>query len=163
MFLILSLLACKTKPPDVTWKPVDSPLGTKAAAEPLTARELSALVDNFSRVHFETDSDALDAGGRAALQANAEILNRHPEVRVEVQGHADERGTVDYNLALGQRRGQQVIRQLTAYGVPPSRLDLLSFGEEKPLVMGTGDIAWAENRRAEFRVLAGASVRGTVQ
>jgi peptidoglycan-associated lipoprotein len=162
---ILMLLACKTRPPEWTLSPLDAHVTTDgpAATAPLTPRELDALVENFARVHFAVDSDQLDAGSRSALAANAEILGRHPEVRVEIQGHADERGTVDYNLALGHRRAGAVVQQLTAYGVPPSRLDIVSFGEERPLAMGTGETAWAENRRAEFRVLTGAAVRGTVR
>lgn len=162
MTLILTMLACKVKPPDLVMLP--DPVRTSPAepAGPLTPGELGELVDNFARVHFVTDSDALDGASQDALRANAAILARHPEVRVEVEGHADERGTVDYNLALGQRRGATVVRLLGAYGVPASRLSVVSLGEERPLVPGTGEVAWAENRRAEFRVLTGSSVRGTV-
>lgn len=163
--MVLVLGCHKTKLPEVLSEDrVETRVSTPLASNPLTPTELAELVDNFSRVHFALDSDVLDDGARAALSANAEILWRHPEVTVEVQGHADERGTVDYNLALGQRRGAAVVQLLVAHGVAPSRLDLVSFGEERPLDAASGEVAWAENRRAEFRVLHGAAtVHGTVQ
>ncbi|MCA9494797.1 MAG: OmpA family protein [Myxococcales bacterium] len=137
-------------------------IGSSAAALPPEVR--AALEANFARVHFATDSALLDAEARSALAANAEILLDHRDVRVEVQGHADERGTIDYNLALGQRRGRVVIHELVARGVGPARLALVSYGEEKPLMAGAGESVWAENRRAEFRLLTGTQgVHGTVE
>ena len=124
---------------------------------------VAQLMANFSRVHFETDSSRLGAAAQQALDANAAILTEHASVRVEVEGHADERGTIDYNLALGQRRASTVVDWLVAKGVPPSRLRVTTWGEERPLDRQAGEVAWAENRRAEFRVITGVpDVRGTV-
>jgi peptidoglycan-associated lipoprotein len=169
-FIVLSLVACKRNPEAVqplgaTGGPLD-PAALAAAsatgASGLPAEVAQALAANFARVHFPTDSASLDAEGRQALSANAALLRQYRDVRVEVQGHADERGTVDYNLALGQRRGRAVVEALVADGVAPSRLLLVSFGEERPLSQGSGEVAWAENRRAEFRLLTSVQgLRGT--
>ncbi len=133
-----------------------------------TARSTDAavaeLVANFSRVHFETDRADLTLDARAALEANAALLREHRELTVEVQGHADERGTIDYNIALGQRRARAVVDYLVSMGVAPSRLPVISYGEERPLVASASETAWAQNRRAEFRVVGGPSrVVGTTR
>lgn len=125
---------------------------------------VAQLVRNLQRVHFETDTAQLTPAARAALDENAAILLRHPDVRIEVQGHADERGTTDYNLALGHRRAQAVQQQLQAHGVPPDRVQPTTLGEEAPLDGSGGASAWAANRRAEFRVSWGGDgvVQGSV-
>ena len=125
-------------------------IGSSAAALPPEVR--AALEANFARVHFATDSALLDAEARSALAANAEILLDHRDVRVEVQGHADERGTIDYNLALAERRARAVERALTSMGVSEGQLGVVSFGEERPLRTGESPSAFSVNRRAEFRV-----------
>ena len=165
MWLLVALVACKH--PVTTEVMSQVPDGARttavASAGALTPAEARALAENFARVHFALDSATLEAPAKAALADNARILRGHPEVRVEVQGHADARGTVDYNLALGERRGRAVVDQLVAAGVSPARLTLVSYGEERPLAAGAGEVAWAENRRAEFRVLnGGPALRGTV-
>ena len=89
-------------------------------------------------------------------------MSQFPSITVEVQGHADERGTTEYNLALGDRRAEAVRRYMTHAGVPTARISTVSFGEERPLATGSSEVAWAENRRAEFRVVASAEgVMGT--
>ena len=135
-----------------------APKPTSALGEPaaLAAR-------HFERVHFETDSSALDGSSKAALKDAADILLAHHELRVEVQGHCDERGTTEYNLALGNARAAAVRSTLTAYGVPSGQVATVSFGEERPVASGESETAWSQNRRAEFRILSGAGdVRGSV-
>lgn len=120
------------------------------------------LADNFSRVHFALDSSSLDSEARRLLDQNAAILQRHADLRIEIQGHADERGTTDYNVALGMRRAAAVRDQITRMGVSPSRVNTISFGEERPLASGAGERIWSQNRRAEFRVLTpSAAVQGS--
>lgn len=160
-FLALALVACRHHPPqtvrDVVLTP---PTGGGSAVDKAAA--VSTLRENFSRVHFATDSSTLDGSSQQALLANAQILSHHIDLRVEVQGHADERGTIDYNLALGQRRADAVVQFLVGQGVAPSRLPVVSYGEERPASAVGGEVAWAENRRAEFRILAGdPGVAGT--
>ncbi len=166
MWLIaLSIVACKHNPPE----PLANGGGATAtptaeSAPALPASVAAEMAANFARVHFPTDSSTLDARGKEALARNAELLRQYRDVRVEVQGHADERGPVDYNLALGQRRGKAVLDALVSEGVAPSRLVLVSYGEERPLASGAGEVAWAENRRAEFRLLTGVQgLRGTIE
>lgn len=165
-FLLLSP-ACKKRPPAVTAAAASSPVTTSApessSPDAATLAAVEQVKANFARVHFEVDSSALGAEARAALADNARILQEHRSIRVEIQGHADERGTIDYNLALGMRRADAVARALGAMGVTDDRLRTISFGEERPLASGAGESAWSKNRRCEFRVTAGAGVTGTTE
>jgi peptidoglycan-associated lipoprotein len=159
LVVLVALTGCKKKAPET---PTNSNLGVTTGAPQNQDQAVRDLVANFEKVHFETDSDALDSSGKAALEANAQILQNHPDLKVEVQGHADERGTIDYNLALGQRRAKSVVDYLTQQGVAPSRLPVVSYGEERPEDKRSGATAWAKNRRAEFRVLTSVpDVQGT--
>ncbi len=128
----------------------------------ITRRELDLLRSNFERVHFDFDSSTLDEPSREILAANADILVKHPDVRVRVEGHADHWGSDIYNLALGQRRAEAVRGYLTALGVSSAQLELISYGEERPLVGDGERSAEAPNRRAEFLVIvAGESAIGS--
>ncbi len=120
---------------------------------------------NFSRVHFSFDSARLTDDGALLLDANARILVAHPGLMVELQGHADARGTTGYNLALGTLRAQAVRSRLIARGVHSDRLTTVTYGEELPRTAGDDAEAWGANRRVEFRVLAGGwdGVAGTVE
>jgi len=160
--LALSLstgLACKKKPVEST--PIAAtPAPVKSAEVP---KEVQDMAMNFSRVYFDFDSSELTDDTRSALDSNVQIMQSKTDIRVEIQGHADERGTTDYNLALGQRRGQAVYNYLSARGVAPSRLAIVSYGEERPLATGHTETAWTKNRRAEFRIKWGedTGVQGT--
>ena len=125
---------------------------------------VTTMAYNFGRVHFGYDQATLDPASKTALAANVEIMQKFPTITVEVQGHADERGTIDYNIALGQRRADTVRTYMTSMGVDPSRVRIVSYGEEVPVSSGHDEIAWAQNRRAEFRITSGTDTRvhGTV-
>jgi len=99
-------------------------------------------------VYFATDSHLLDAASRATLDAQARWLIQHPTVRVTIEGHCDERGTRDYNLALGERRANAAKNHLASRGVPSLQMATLSWGRERPAVAGSDEAAWAQNRRA---------------
>jgi peptidoglycan-associated lipoprotein len=99
-------------------------------------------------IFFGTDSFDLDSEDRAALARHASWLRANPNVRVSVEGHADERGTREYNQALGERRAQSARDYLATLGIAPARLLVVSWGKERPLDPGTGEQAWARNRRA---------------
>ena len=105
---------------------------------------------NTLRVHFEFDSSAIDSESRAIIEAHAAYLAANPDVLLSLEGHADERGTREYNLALGERRGQAVGRMLRLLGVEDDRLTVTSYGEENPIATGSNESAWRLNRRAEF-------------
>ncbi len=130
---------------------VGAPAGTVeesalAAPEPGTQEDLEINVGD--RVFFAFDSAALDEKARAVLDRQAEWLLRYPHVTVTIEGHADERGTREYNLALGERRAQAVKDYLVAKGVAPDRILTISYGEERPVDPGHNEAAWALNRRA---------------
>lgn len=158
----LAMLAggCKKKPVEEmpTEPVVEQP--KPAQTVPEAVKEMAA---NFTRVKFEFDQASLDSGSMDALRANAAIMQQHPTIRVEIQGHADERGTTEYNLALGEKRAKAVQDAMSSMGVAASRLQIVTYGEEKPAVSGSNETAWSENRRAEFRVIGGdEGVTGTV-
>jgi len=103
-------------------------------------------------VFFETDQHSLTMQGRNVLDAQAAWLNANPNVNVMIEGHADERGTREYNLALGERRAISTKNYLIAMGIDPRRVETVSYGKEQPLVVGNDGQTWAQNRRARTRV-----------
>ena len=104
----------------------------------------------FSDIHFGYDSSALDAEYQAMIKASAQELNKDPNLKTEVEGHCDKRGTPEYNLALGEERAKSVSRMLTQYGANPSQISTISYGEEIPLDPSDNDSAYAKNRRVHF-------------
>lgn len=106
-------------------------------------------------VRFDYDSAELSQDSYPVLQAHAQHLRNNPAARVAIGGHTDERGTREYNMALGERRAKTVAAFLTSNGAKPDQLEAISFGEEKPLSMDDSESGWAENRRAELNYSAG--------
>lgn len=104
------------------------------------------------RVHFDYDQYVLTSEARTGLAGNAEYLKSKGS-RVQIEGHCDERGSDEYNLALGEKRALAVKTYLVSLGVMADRMTIISYGEEIPLVMGSTEAAWAQNRRAEFKEL----------
>ncbi len=109
---------------------------------------LASVGMNGDRVFFDTDRFNIDAADQATLQAQAQWLMRYPQKRILIEGHCDERGTRDYNLALGERRAQAAKNYLASLGIDASRIETVSHGKEKPAVTGSNPEAWAQNRRA---------------
>jgi peptidoglycan-associated lipoprotein len=106
-------------------------------------------------IHFDYDRSDIRAEDAPNLDRKAAILEANPAVRVRISGHADERGSDEYNLALGTRRAASAKRYLENKGVDGSRLEVISYGEERPLSAGADETAWANNRRDEFEITAG--------
>ena len=104
-------------------------------------------------VNFGLDQYDIDATAREILDSQVVWLQRYPNVRVTIEGHADERGTREYNLALGDRRANAAKNYLVARGVSPSRITTISYGKERPLALGSDEESWAQNRRAVTVVL----------
>ncbi len=156
-------VGCKKKATETT--PTAAPVSSSSTKTQEVPQEVREMALNFSRVFFEFDKSELNASSKAALDSNAAIMGKKIDIKVEIQGHADERGTTDYNLALGTRRAMAVADYLKAKGVSPARFKVVSYGEERPLVSGSSESAWSQNRRAEFRITWGEStdVEGTVQ
>ena len=100
------------------------------------------------RILFDFDSYEIDAEDRSILDTQAQWLTRYPAVRVTIEGHADERGTREYNLALGDRRANAARAYLESRGIAASRMQVISWGKERPAVEGSNEAAWAQNRRA---------------
>lgn len=134
--------------------PVVAPAPPVQQAAPMTETEVkdttSMAVAKFTRIFFEFDSYVLSADARTTLQQNAAVLKAGMGMKVRVEGHCDERGSDDYNLALGERRAQAAVDYLVSLGVPASQLSTISYGEMQPLDPGKNEAAWAKNRRAEF-------------
>lgn len=106
-------------------------------------------------VHFEYDESNLTTEAEAVLTRKLEVLRANPSVRLRIAGHADERGSVEYNLALGKRRADAVKAYFESFGLDGDRFETVTYGEEQPLDPGHDEEAWAQNRRAEFEIIAG--------
>lgn len=128
---------------DVTTEPMMEDTDTQSS---LDAASDAALI------YFGYDRYDLSSDARSGLQAQAAWLQDHASVKVTVEGHCDERGTREYNLALGDRRANSVKNYLVALGVDPSRIHTVSYGKERPAVTGTGESSWSQNRRGYTRV-----------
>jgi peptidoglycan-associated lipoprotein len=128
----------------------------REAAERL-ARARAAMRDTLAeRVYFDFDRSDLRPEGRSAIDRKVAILQGNPSLRLQIAGNADERGSDEYNLALGNRRAATVRAYLLNHGIAADRLEVLSYGEEQPLVVGHDESAWAMNRRDDFTPTMGA-------
>jgi peptidoglycan-associated lipoprotein len=125
-----------------------------AAARAAAAGSVRATLN--AAIHFDYDQSDLRADDRALLDAKVPILQANPNVKIRVAGHTDERGSDEYNLALGQRRAATVKRYLVDHGIADARIETISYGEERPVAQGSDETAYAQNRRAEFEITAGA-------
>lgn len=119
---------------------------------PIPGTQADLVVNVGDRIFFETDSTNLTASARATLENQSTWLEQYPNLGVTIEGHADERGTREYNLALGERRANSVKNYLVALGVSPSRVTTLSYGKERPAVPGSNQSAWSQNRRGVTKV-----------
>ncbi len=106
-------------------------------------------------INFEYDQATVRSADQAILDRKAAILGANPNVKVQISGHADERGSDEYNLALGNRRAAAAKRYLENKGIDGSRMEVVSYGEERPLAQGADETSYAQNRRDEFQVTAG--------
>ncbi|WP_300973002.1 peptidoglycan-associated lipoprotein Pal [Sphingomonas sp. LHG3406-1] len=156
--LALTLNACGRKPPVETTPPVET--GQTGATEGTVDSDEVGLVElpgsqaalvaaaGSDTIYFGTDQSDISADAQATLRAQAKWLVANPNVRASVEGHADERGTREYNQALGERRAQAAKLFLMAQGVPENQLLTISWGKERPVATGSDESAWAQNRRA---------------
>jgi peptidoglycan-associated lipoprotein len=129
-----------------------------AAAERERQRLVAAARTTLeAMVFFDYDVSDLRADAQQALRAKADILRASPEVRLRIEGHADERGSTEYNMALGNRRAESIRQALVGFGLAANRFEIVSFGEGRPLQQGSDEAAWARNRRGQFVITAGAN------
>ncbi|MDB5715615.1 MAG: pal [Sphingomonadales bacterium] len=149
---LLAIGACAKKPPkELPPPPVDN---SAQQAPPVNQGALPGSQADFvasvlaDRVFFATDSSDIDQPSQGTLQSQASWLAKYPNVRITVEGHADERGTREYNLALGDRRANSAKNSLVALGVSAGRITTISYGKERPDAIGSDEAAYAKNRRA---------------
>jgi peptidoglycan-associated lipoprotein len=154
----LALSACAKKaPPELPKPPQDTaptptptppaPTPTPSGPRPGSQADFIASVAS-DRIFFDTDKSDVDDPDKATLQSQAAWLQKNPQARVTIEGHADERGTREYNLALGERRANSAKNYLASLGVDASRLTVISYGKERPDALGSDEASWAKNRRA---------------
>jgi peptidoglycan-associated lipoprotein len=154
----LALTACSKKPPaQLPPAPQDNTgpgneLPSNGAA-PGTEEHFRQVMNGRDVIYFDTDKYNIDSDDAAALRQQAQYLLQYPNIRATVEGHCDERGTREYNLALGERRANSAKDYLVSLGVPASRLNTVSYGKERPVALGSNEQAWAQNRRAVTIVL----------
>lgn len=110
----------------------------------------SKKIDGLTSIHFPYDSSSLKPGERDLLQKDASWIKTHPNVRIQIEGHCDDRGSTEYNFALGEKRAKAVSKYLENLGIPSDRLTVISYGKERPLANGESEEAYAQNRRANF-------------
>ncbi len=170
----LALAACGSEPPPEP--PAPEPMATGPDMDSLRAYEDSvrraqeeaarlaaererAIADARAileqRVHFDYDQSAIRSDAESVLRQKLAILRSSPQVRIRMEGHADERGSVEYNQALGNRRAQSVLDFFTQQGLTAGAFQTTSFGEERPLSTASNETAWAQNRRVEFVITSG--------
>ena len=176
---LLAVAACKKKPepaptpapapavqtaPRVNQDSIDAARraadeAARRAAADAEARRRAALesVRNAigAKVYFDYDKDEIRDDQKAVLDAKVGILNANAGLRLRIAGHTDDRGSDEYNLALGQRRAASVQRYLVSRGIGAARFETVSFGKERPAAQGQNEDAWSKNRRAEFEIIAG--------
>ena len=164
--LSLGLAACSkpTKPDETTAPPADSGAATSglggegaAGAGTSTATALTpqqqalAAIQQKNVVFFDFDSSEIRSEYVPVVAAHAQYLVKYPTARVRLEGHADERGTPEYNLALGERRAKAIANYLILQGIDRSRIETVSYGEERPAALGQDEDSYARNRRVEIR------------
>lgn len=132
----------------------------RAADSAAAAAAGTAEVRNMlaAMIHFDFDRAALRSDDMGNLDQKVGILNANPDLRIRISGHCDERGSDEYNLALGNRRATAAKEYLVSHGIDASRIETASFGEERPVAMGHDEDSWAQNRRDEFEILSGGDV-----
>ena len=147
--------ACKKEPP-ASLPPDPTPTATNTtttgddtgAAVLGTQQHFVNAVNGQNVIYFNTDQYNVDSADAAALQSQAAYLNQYPQISITIEGHCDERGTREYNLALGERRANAAKNYLVSLGVAASRISTVSYGKERPVALGSDEASWAQNRRA---------------
>ena len=168
LVIAVALAGCGKKQVSAPPPPPVTP-ATPPPAPPAPPRDVVTQTDEYARlrqtpvdeiermglledIHFDFDRADIREGDRAVLTKNADVLKRFDFLKISVEGHCDERGTVEYNLALGDRRARGAYDYLVSLGVPAERLKVVSYGKEVPLCRESSEDCWARNRRAHFTV-----------
>ena len=168
---VTAIAACTPRRPAAgavgdTTPPVTGPQYPTAPTGPVDGGNLGAgapgseqdfVVNVGDRIYFDLDSYEVRPDAYPRLDAQVAWLQRYPQVTVRIEGNADERGTREYNLALGARRAESVRSYLVQRGIAPARIDTISYGKERPIAAGSNEEAWARNRNAHTAIVSGAT------
>ncbi|GMM92664.1 peptidoglycan-associated lipoprotein Pal [Qipengyuania sp. MTN3-11] len=158
----LAIAGCAKKAPEQlppapqdtgTTTPTPTTTGPSASGPGTQQHFLQTVGQSNSVVYFDTDRFNIDAEDSRILQTQAQYFSQYPNVTFTIEGHADERGTREYNLALGERRANAAKNYLVSVGIPANRIRTISYGKERPVAMGSNESAWAQNRRAATVVI----------
>ena len=171
-FALVAVACHHAAPPQVTVEPTpdvnpvaeraprDSPpplaeskRADSGTASQRTTEQIKAILT--AMIHFDFDKSAIRPGDAETLDQKVPILRGNPSVRIQIAGNCDERGSDEYNLALGNRRATSAKQYLVSHGIDASRVETASYGEERPLAQGHDESAWAQNRRDEFEIVSG--------
>jgi peptidoglycan-associated lipoprotein len=149
-------VATPVPPPAPPEAPAPTPPPTPAPTPPVDTPpvESGTRTEDYAPVFFDYDSHGLRDDARTALDGNARLLRANPKVTITIEGHCDERGTVEYNQALGEKRAQSARDYLVAAGIEAGRISIVTYGKERPFSTGTDEAALQQNRRAHFVVRA---------
>ena len=165
---LVSLAACATKPkpvaptahneaPPPAAAPEAPPPVAQAPTGPIPGSEQDFVVNVGDRAYFDLNEYTVRADAQPVLEAQARWLQRYPAVHIRIEGNCDERGTQEYNMALGARRAESVRSFLVAHGVAPSRITTISYGKERPIDLGHDETAWAKDRNAHTALTSGTA------
>ena len=169
--LVLIAGACSHTPPNTTPTPAAQASATQSAPTPTTPRrggdgpvlagetrdkDLAAARAVLAQpIYFDFDSSAIKTDQRTPLEKKVPVLSNNPTLRIRVEGNTDERGSAEYNIALGMRRAAQAKRFLTDRGIDAGRIDVISYGEQRPVCSTSEEGCWQQNRRDDFKITAG--------
>ena len=162
MAAVLVLAGCASKPKPAAEAPPPAPPPSSAVQGQVESTVVPGSVQDFrvnvgDTVHFDYDKYAITSEGRDLLQRQAAWLQKYQQVRVTIEGHCDERGTREYNLALGARRANAVKEYLASLGVSSRRMDTISYGKERPICTESSESCWSQNRRGVTTITSGAA------
>ena len=160
--IVLALAACTTKPKTAEAPPPEGPPPAASTQSQVETSAVPGSVQDFrvnvgDTVHFGYDKYEIQGQDRDLLQRQAQWLQKYGQVRVTVEGHCDERGTREYNLALGARRANAVKEYLVSLGVSSARVDTISYGKERPMCTESDESCWSQNRRGVTTITSGAT------
>ena len=157
---LMLFFGCGSKPKPVEeTKPVITeptpPPKEEPKPEPKPEPVIKKITESdFRAVYFDFDKYNLVDSAKAALDFNAQVLKDNPSVIVRIEGNCDERGTVEYNISLGEKRANSAKQYLMGLGIPESQMQTISFGKEKPVALGHDEASWAKNRRDDFKIIS---------
>ncbi len=133
-------------------KPAPAPRPQVKKPERREVEKVALRESAFDTIYFDFDKSDIRSDQRSRINKNAQLLSENRNVRIRIEGHCDERGTNEYNMALGQRRADSAKQYFVDYGISSSRITTISYGEERPAATGHNESAWSQNRRGELKI-----------